>query len=56
MHVPLTGHHKPIHGGFAAAIQAADTRETSNIFSIIENVEDSEIQVILFLLRWRSYF
>ncbi len=48
MYVPLTRRHKPIYGGSAAAILAADTRETSNIFSIIEKVEDSGIQVFYF--------
>jgi len=26
----FTGRHKPVHGGLAAAVQAADTREMSN--------------------------
>ncbi len=35
MYAPLTGRHKPNHGGFAAAIQAAKTRETRYIPSDI---------------------
>jgi len=30
------GRHKPVHGGLAAAVQAADTREMSNPAPLLE--------------------
>jgi len=32
----FTGRHKPVHGGLAAAVQTADTREMSNPAPLLE--------------------